>query len=125
MERLHQEDTAQFFFWPSHLKLLHKLALTLGYSLICSYHVSFSLTLLHTHTYKHTHSRAHTNLVFGRGAAAVLGQVQHGSVALKAGRAVEPVLMNQPHAHTDTHTHKFGLLYLCRTEMYQFLMSKP
>lgn len=59
-------------------------------------------------------THAHTNLVFGRGAAAVLGQIQHGSVALKAGRAVEPVLMNQPHTHADTHrhTHKFGLLYL-------------
>lgn len=63
------------------------------------------------HTLAHTH--AHTNLVFGRGAAPVLGQVQHGSVALKAGRAVEPVLTKNPtHTQTHRHTHKFGLLYL-------------
>ena len=64
-------------------------------------------------------THAHTNLVFGRGAAAVLGQVQHGSVALKAGRAVEPVLMNQPphthaHTHTDTHTYIIWITILAR-----------
>lgn len=72
-----------------------------------------SSKLPHTHphttrtryTHPHTH-HAHTNLVFGRGAAAVLGQVQHGSVALKAGRAVEAVLMNPTtaRAHTQAHT---------------------
>lgn len=78
------------------LQFLHELTLTHSCASICRHHLA----------HKHMHTRAHTNLVFGRGAAAVLGQVQHGSVALKAGRAVEPVLKNQPHAYTQIHTHR-------------------
>lgn len=89
------------------LQFLHELTLTHSCASICRHHLA----------HKHMHTRAHTNLVFGRGAAAVLGQVQHGSVALKAGRAVEPVLKNQtPCIHTDTHTDiSFRLLDLWGT----------
>ena len=99
-KQIHTGDNLGF------LELLH-LTLTHSCALNCPHRLA----------HRHMHTRAHTNLVFGRGAAAVLGQVQHGSVALKAGRAVEPVLKNQPHAstqiHTQTHTHiGFRLLKL-------------
>lgn len=73
-----------------------------------------TLTRTYTHWLTHGHTSAQTNLVFGRGAAAVLGQVQHGSVALKAGRAVEPVLIKpNPCAHTHRHTHTNFDYYDC------------